>query len=242
MARKRKGGAGGAAAKKQKNGRGEAASSSLAPAPPPSPVLMLLWAWMRSPDMAAVPIEIVDHIRHFFIQRATPSAKNVVVNPSCLNEHVGNEVGKLKREAITLLCNGPVRFNKYAGILELTNAAILFINLPALDQQHQPSPRSSSACTAYGNLLTNKGRNINWYAPERYGPAHPLVRRLREDSSMHVLLLCRPVGGAYLYLGTLRKVAHAEERGKGIRFDFELKDYARLRNNATFRQMAAIAD
>jgi len=204
-------------------------STKKQPSPPTatrtfSDALLLLFAWRHSPFFSNVPVEVVDEVRVFLVPSATRSAKNSVAKPALLQEHLGKEIGRLKRDVVETVCRGPVSFNKYPGFLELQNALVLFINVGGAE---------------YENKFEEGGRRISWWFPPSMHNSHPLVVRALGDPRLHLLLFCRPVNEPYVYMGRLRLLGASVPPVGSVRMDLELSDFKHscLRESPGFQKI-----
>jgi hypothetical protein len=148
--------------------------------------------------------------------------------------------------AAASLAPGPrPRFNKYAGLQQYADAAILFANIAS----------DEDGGGAFGNAFGDGGRTITWFASASQHEQTPAILRLRHHATGHtyvpdttgdgepvtlapcgVALVCRLPGQPYVWCGQLELVA-MDEGSRPLQFTWRLTHADALRQAPAFRAL-----
>ncbi|KAI9006400.1 hypothetical protein DFJ74DRAFT_389779 [Hyaloraphidium curvatum] len=143
---------------------------------------------------------------------------------SCLGAEVPRR-GAYKESCFRALCPSrpAIKFNKYSGIAEFTNAIVLFVNVPV-----------DGSKGAFENKFQRDGGRvlIDYFASDRMDEDTPVIARLRQRADQ-VVLFMRPVEagqtpGSYYFMGRL-EMEGEDIDARPMRFTFEITNAAEIR-------------
>ena len=136
-----------------------------------------------------------------------------------------------------------VRFNKFSGVAEWTNALFLWVNI--------------AGGGVYNNTFSNEGRHMMWYGGSKMDAAARIVQRLIHPSNQYhdgsrgpavksehvaaeeshtILLFVRLEGEGYACLGRCQYVA-VDLTTHPITIKWNLSDHEQLRHTKYFQQI-----
>ena len=147
----------------------------------------------------------------------------------------------------------PPRHPRGSGVVEWSNAAMLFINISPAGDTRQRYPNRFARLPADG-CGGNGSLTIGWWPGRGQSLRHPAVQRMvgpgpegggsgagSSPAAVDVLLFCRPAaGGDYVFCGRLRPAAVAEDPGGQASVTWELLDSAALLARPAFQALLAL--
>lgn len=199
---------------------------------------------------------------------ATPgSSRTRTADVSRLAEYLGKPVPYTGKQCVIDLMSpanedgqGPVKFSKYAGVVEWQNCVVLWVNADGHD---------------YENLFLGNGRQMTWFAGSRVTAETPVMLRLlaagrmrkeeerktreceiiqsrgagskpaeiREDGGGQedILLFCRRQGQPYVFMGRIWYVWYEVNRHP-IKVLWELRDFEAIRDSPHVREVMGGVD
>lgn len=206
------------------------------------------------------------------VSRSDGTTAEAVCNLPALMQHLGQSVPGNGRLGVVQLAtseleadssaggsNGGQRvphFPRGSGVLEMSNAFILFVNVPSTAYPNAFSVRED---TSTGEAVCE----MSWWSSKGQTVNHPVMRRLLgpavrallpaqtsasgseegeevehvDEPARAVLLFCRPLKEAYVLCGRL-EASEVEECEDGrLRVEWRLMDFGSLRTSAHFQRV-----
>lgn len=129
------------------------------------------------------------------------------------------ELFRTKADVVVPLGADPAlraRFNKFSGVVEWRNAALLFINVES---------------GGYANKF--RGDTVSWFASSRQTAESPVIARLLAGEFEQVFLFCRIPGEPYLGVGPVA-LCGSDVDVHPVRTEWRIAEFGRLRTESDY--------